>query len=86
MITYPVGSSGDVMPSVVIGGPESQLDEPNRVALHSSGKIYVTNGHGGQDESITVYPAGSSGDVAPIITITGPDTGLSGANGIAIGR
>jgi hypothetical protein len=58
------------------------------MALDSSANIYVTNNGSllGGTDSITVYSAGSSGNVAPLTTITGFITGLGGPQGIAIGR
>jgi hypothetical protein len=44
------------------------------VIFDSHGNIYVANSEG---SSITEYAAGSNGDVAPIATIVGPNTGLS---------
>ncbi|MGB8411659.1 MAG: hypothetical protein WCE23_02425 [Candidatus Binatus sp.] len=38
---------------------------------------------GGAD-SVTVYPAGSNGNVAPSATISGPLTGLSAPQGIVV--
>src|ERR1700674_4411542 len=45
--------------------------------LHDA--IFVSNG-----EYVTIYPIGSNGNVAPIGTIDGTATGLSGSAGIAV--
>lgn len=75
---YPAGSNGDLPPIATIVGADTGLDNPSGIAVDSSGKIYVANRGGGRTNvsSITVYAAGSSGNVTPIATITGPDTGL----------
>jgi hypothetical protein len=52
------------------------------LALDAAGNIYVTNDRA--SNSITVYPAGSKGDVAPKAIISGSNTGLSTPRGIAI--
>ena len=44
-------------------------------------KIYVANAGGG---SITIYPKGANGNVAPVRTIQGPDTDLHDPTGIAV--
>ncbi|MGH7815594.1 MAG: hypothetical protein ACREQI_16530, partial [Candidatus Binataceae bacterium] len=67
-------------------GDKTGLSAPAALVLDSSGNIYVANG-GGQNSpgSITVYPPGANGDVAPVRTITGKRTGFGVPNGIAIG-
>lgn len=63
-------------PSATIGGnsncDNTGLDSPTGVTVDSSGNIYVTNAGNGPDSlgSITVYSAGSSGNVPPIATIS----------------
>ena len=91
----PLGSSTGILneaPSSTIGGDSINADitgfsNPIGIALDSSANIYVSNDGssvGGAD-SITVYPAGSNGNVAPSATITGLSTGLGLPQGIAIG-
>jgi sugar lactone lactonase YvrE len=83
---YPAGSNGNVSPSAGIVGADTGLDGPYGIALDSSGNIYVANGYGGPTGggSVTVYPAGSSGDAAPATTITSSFNGIDGAFGIAV--
>ena len=56
---------------------------PVAIAVDAHGRIFVANDYGGYDAhgNITVYPAGSDGDVRPIATIggtrTGDNTGLN---------
>ena len=50
------------------------LNGPFGIALDGAGNIYVTNFSG---NSITVYPAGASGNATPTATIVGGNTGLS---------
>jgi hypothetical protein len=82
---YPAGSNGDVKPSATIAGNATLMRQPYGLALDSSGSILVANYFGGPagTRSITVYRSGSKGDVAPIRTITGPNTKLDYPWGIA---
>ncbi|HYB90595.1 MAG TPA: NHL repeat-containing protein [Candidatus Binataceae bacterium] len=83
---YSAGSNGDVTPTTTITGASTGLAFPTGIALDSSGNIYVSNAGswvGGVD-SITVYPAGSNGNVQPSTTISGASTGLLMPWGIAL--
>ena len=69
-----------------IGNNNTGLSFPSSIALDSAANIYVTNDgslNGGAD-SITIYSAGSKGNVTPSSTITGSNTGLANPQGIAI--
>ena len=83
---YSPGASGNVAPEATIadaaGGKHTQLHSPAGLALDAAGNIYVTNDRA--SNSITVYPAGSKGDVAPKAIISGSNTGLATPRGIAI--
>ncbi len=71
-------------PIAVIAGPKTKLKHPVALAVDGSGDIYVANQAGGpvvpgeklRQGTITVYPAGSKGNVAPSTTIKGSATGL----------
>ncbi len=92
---YPPLASGTGLlnepPSATIAGTSTSditgFNVPSGIALDLAGKIYVTNegSQNGGVDSITVYPAGSSGNVAPSATISGFSTGLASPQGIAIG-
>ena len=83
---YPAGSNGDASPTATIAGADTGLSEPQGIVLDSSGSLYVSNSNGGtsQGGSVTVYPAGSSGDAAPTATITSNLTGLEDAARITV--
>ena len=83
---YPADADGDVAPTATIAGANTGLDNPQGVALDSSGNIYVANAIGGASRfgSVTAYPAGSDGNVAPTTTVGGPNTGLAQPSGIAL--
>ncbi len=83
---YPAGSSGDVSPVATIAGADTGLSVPIGIVLDSAGSLYVLNSYGGttQHGSVTIYPAGSTGDAVPAATITSNFTGLGFASGIAV--
>jgi alpha-beta hydrolase superfamily lysophospholipase len=85
---YSGGSNGNVPPIVTISGSNTGLDGRNLrgIALDSKENMYVTSdGHDSTESSITVFAAGSNGNVKPTAVIAGGNTGLSGAIGIAVG-
>jgi hypothetical protein len=83
------GSTGDQPPRFTIAGPHTGLNGAVAIALDAAGTIYVANENGGpyQSGSVTIYPPGSAGDVAPSATIHGESTGLNMLHpqGVAVG-
>jgi sugar lactone lactonase YvrE len=95
MVYPPVGISTGILneaPIATIAGSKTRLHSPGGIALDSLGNIYVANESGGpvvpheryDRGSVTVYPAGSDGNIAPIATISGAATGLAHPVGIAL--
>ena len=85
---YASGASGAPNPIATIAGANTGLNNPVAVALDSNANIYVANcgtctGATGAD-SITVYSAGSNGNVAPAATIADPDTSMDFPLGVAL--
>ncbi|MGB8909624.1 MAG: NHL repeat-containing protein [Candidatus Cybelea sp.] len=84
---YAAGATGNAAPMQTISGSSTRLDNPYGIALDPvNGDIYVAN-HGVFKEdlgSVTVYSAGSNGNVAPIGTIAGANTGLYNPFGIIL--
>lgn len=79
-------------PVATIAGSNTLLDNPSGIALASQGDIYVANelrvhfveGKRYDVGRLTVYPAGSNGNVTPVAAISGTGTGLAYPDGIAL--
>ncbi len=86
---YAAGADGNVAPIRTISGSATKLMSPSGIALDANNNIYVVSGtftdRGGTLDSINVYAAGANGNVAPIRTITGPNTRLKNPDGVAVG-
>jgi 6-phosphogluconolactonase (cycloisomerase 2 family) len=78
IVIYAPDASGNAKPIGSILGSQTGLNDPVGVALDASANIYITNKALGSQgsASVTVYAAGSMGNVAPIQTIAGTRTGL----------
>jgi hypothetical protein len=78
---YPVGSNGDVAPAGVISGSNTGLTFFNQgIALNASGQIFVAVM---DRNSILGFAPRASGNVSPIVTIGGANTGLAKPIGLA---
>ena len=89
--SYPAGSYANVAPTTTIGAAgatpnNTGLNDPDAIALGSDNGIWVANALGGASGigSLTWYPPGSNGNVAPQVVISGSNTGLNDPVGIAI--
>jgi hypothetical protein len=83
---YPLGIDGDAAPISSIDGGATGLSAPAGIALDPRGNIYLLNRDGRPSPSgtIDVYPPGSNGNVDPIATIEGPNTGLKSVKAVAV--
>jgi hypothetical protein len=78
-------AGGDVVPLRVIAGAATGLDDPRGVVVDvAHDEVLISNQVGGMQGSVTVYPRTASGNVAPIRTLSGPATGLSTAQVLAL--
>ena len=68
-------------PVATIAGSSTGLNDPLYIALDATKKVYVTNYN---NSSVTVYAAGSSGDVSWVALIGGSKTGLNLPYGVAV--
>jgi uncharacterized protein YjiK len=75
---YESGARGNATPIATIRGDSTGLDQPKGVALDPGGRIYVVNSATVSFQfRITVYAPGANGNVAPVATIAGNQTGLT---------
>lgn len=82
---YASGASGDAAPIRTIAGPATGLQGPLALALDSTGNLYVANAAKDSDvNTVTVYGPGANGNVAPVRSISGSDTGLAQPSGLAV--
>jgi len=83
---YPASSNGNVAPTRVVSGALTQLISPFGIAFDNAGNYYVTNCTTGAPppDSVTVFPAAASGNVAPTRDIAGAATGLKCPWGVAL--
>lgn len=82
---YAPDASGNARPLRKIEGLDTQIDQPNAIAIRA-GMIYVFSlgVPRESDQHITAYKVLQSGDVKPAILIEGPKTHLGGGSGLAI--
>ena len=73
IVSFTPSQNGDVTPATTILG-EGYLSEPLGLAVNVAGQIYAANLF---TNTISVYPAGATGSVAPSATIGGAATGLN---------
>ena len=78
---YPVGSNGDVAPTAVIAGPQTQLSFVTGIVVDPQGEIYVVVE---DKDEIVGFPPGSNGNVAPNVIIGGSKTGMVSPVDLAI--
>ena len=75
---------GPVSPLRTISGPNTGLSNPSGVYVDTvNNEIGVVN-NSSTAKSVTIYNRMAAGDAAPLRTISGPSTGLSGPAGIYV--
>jgi hypothetical protein len=65
-----------------IGGSKTGLVSPGTVAVDASLNVYVFDS---RTDTVSEFAAGATGNVAPIRTISGSNTGMDGGNGFTFG-
>jgi hypothetical protein len=82
---FAAGANGNVTPIRLISGSNTGLTNTTTgIAVDPNGSIYVGDACCVTGGSVLVYAAGATGNVAPVRTITGPNTGLTAPQGVAV--
>ena len=99
VLVFAAGSNGNIAPTANITGPActetssnlTGLCLPSSVAVDSDRNIYVTNDAWTPPgrtpigvDSVSVFPAGSTGNVAPSAVIAGSNTGLQDPGALTV--
>lgn len=85
MYRTPSQDASGANPDNVIQGSNAALSFPQDVFLDGTGNIYVANlGTNTQAGFISIFAAGSSGNVPPLRVISGPNTTLVSPVGVAV--
>jgi hypothetical protein len=80
--TIDIFPSGSGTMEAQIGGSNTGLVAPGTVAVDDSLNVYVFDT---KTATVSEFAAGATGNVAPIRTIAGSNTGLDGGNGFSFG-
>ena len=86
ILIFNSSANGNVPPTSTIGGPTTTINLIGGLALDSAGNIYVSNGPSDQNAlpEILEFSAGSTGNVAPTRTISGPASTMSSVGNLAL--
>lgn len=81
ILVFAADANGDVKSIRKIAGSATRIDSAKGLAVDTAGNLYVANTGAqanGKDHGmrVLIYPPGANGNVAPIRTLEGPDTGL----------
>ena len=85
ILIFNSSAPGNGPPTSSIAGSNTMIEDVVGIALDSAGNIYVANGNAGvSTPSILVFSAGSTGNVAPIRTISGSATTMITAGNLSV--
>jgi len=73
-------ATGNVAPTAVLSGTNTMLSQPNALAIDSTGRLIVADGHSG----ILTFAKGAMGNVAPVGVIAGSTTDIAYPTGVAV--
>ena len=84
ILIFAANSTGTLPPTSTITGPETMLVGIEGVAVDSQGNVYVSNVDGAGVFSIFEFSAGSTGNVAPMRTISGSATTMNAIGNLTV--
>jgi len=73
--TFSAAATGDAAPIATLAGGNLDIGVPSGLAVDGAGRLYVAKSG---TSTIAIYAPRASGNVAPVDSIAGPGTGLSG--------
>lgn len=85
---YLPSATGVAAPTATISGSQTGLSSLNGISLDSENNIYVGNNYEVNNNpaaEVLVFQAGVFGNVAPVATIGGGDTGIDFIHGVTVG-
>jgi sugar lactone lactonase YvrE len=77
-------ATGNVTPAALIAGPDTELSAPFGLAFDGTGRLYVAGAPNVNTNFISVYPAGATGNAAPIAAILGAHTAVDRPSGLVV--
>jgi len=85
ILVFSSNATGNVPPTSMIAGSNTMLEDVVGIAVDSAGNIYAANGNvNGSTPSIVVFSAGSTGNAAPVRTITGAATTMIAPGNLSV--
>jgi hypothetical protein len=86
VVVFAPGATGDAAPTRIITGPSTGVDGRafTDLAVDAQGFVYVLWEGQGCSGTVTVFAPGADGEVPPLRTITGPDTGLDCPSALSV--
>lgn len=77
---FPANADSTSIPEY-ISGPNTGLNFPHGIDIDAQGRIVVANENG---PSVEIFPADATGNVAPVASVAGPNTGLASPEALAV--
>jgi sugar lactone lactonase YvrE len=84
VLVFAPGANGNVAPIQNISGTNTDLGNPDDLAVDAAGHIFVTDSQSSLGPAVLEYASGATGNVAPIASIAGTTTTLVGPEGVAV--
>src|SRR5581483_6194816 len=81
VLGFDISDSGDVSPAIDIAGPNTQLSDPDSLAIDAHGDLYAANDGG---EEVFVFGKNAHGNVKPIRIIGGSKSHLGPTEGLFV--
>jgi hypothetical protein len=77
-------ATGNVAPTAILAGVNTTIDNAQGVAVDTAGNIYVSSSGLNNPPTILKFSAGSTGNVAPVETITGDPNSMESVGNLRV--